>query len=723
MASDIDVSTDAFLINGTARKTVNLAPLGHLHCINFSGAERNVGYYRDFRNTLADHIRYDISSSSRVDSRWKTASSDEKLRDNQANVFIALVLDVRRSAVSSIELAAPALRALQMLLQSHWQPTASFTHEFLEVVVSMLSSLDSSEQSTSITSAASISAIAEDIISTILQRGPKNTDFLLDVLFSGLRSDPSFVCTSAQVSILSQALGAYMKTSIPNIIHRLIQKTNILSKKELLGKNAVTIDTAWRKSLNLGDDLVVLSGAGTTDWMIASIVQIDYRTDSLTLEYRPPGAFLPGDEPVSLQLIQVSRSASNIKPLTYIDDLTVVNSMSKSTLKSVNTDDRAVLLTDVSEKQLSNPSITSGDIIYTVKRNHKLSVGILFDSMTCKDHCEDGARDTNSSLKNNREFSPRCTLLHELAVTSLEKIITHDYCSEVSLTCDCCGDPPSYNESTGHRGWYCDHCRYHMCFSCHPESPGVTLRVRLERSSNDVTEPLQLYHHKFPRCSSSDLFNDGDVVEVNSSFDNPHAIHYNHDDTATEPPPLHDGNFYRLTDGSGYILKRPKGWSCNILTGDTECIDRSLSRLTAKHTVEPAEHPALYHSEPYGSNVTNTRTSGNVMKYDSSECKYDLSSHSHNRSDLGSDSYHTKTSSPVVPSAVQEYRISDLVEHIIMLDKVRKSDITGLTCQGKSFESDDQTAKEKEKETSVIFKLLTCALSVFQKVRTFHLKY
>jgi hypothetical protein len=722
MASDIDVSTDAFIISGAARKTVNLAPLGHLHCINFSGAERNVGYFRDFRNTLADHIRYDISSSSMVDIRSKTASSDEKLRDNQANVFIALVLDVRRSAVSSIELAAPALRALQMLLQSQWQPTASFTHEFLEVVVSMLSSLDCGEQTTSITSAASISAIAEDIISTILRRGPKNTDFLLEVLFSGLRSGPSFVCTSAQVSILSQALGAYMKTSIPNIIHRLIQKTNILSKKELLGKNAVTIDTAWRKSLNLGDDLVVLSGAGTTDWMIASIVKIDYRTDSLTLEYRPPGAFLPGDEPEFLQLIQVSRSASNIKPLTYIDELTVANSMSKSNLKSIDTDDRAVLLSYLSEKKLSNPSTASGDIIYTVKRNHKLSAGILFDSMTYKDHCDDGATDVNSSLKNNRDFSPRCALLHELAVTSLEQIITHDYCSEVSLTCDCCGDPPSYNESTGHRGWYCDHCRYHMCFSCHPESPGVTLTMRLQRN-HDVIEPLQLYHHKFPRCSSSDIFNDGDVVEVNSSFDNSHAVHYNHDITATEPPSLHDGNFYRLTDGSGYILRRPKGWSYNILTWDTECIDRSLSRVTAKHTVEPTEHPTFYDSEPYGSNVTNTRSSGNVMTYDSSECKYDLYGLSNNRSDLRSDSYHTKTSSPVVPSAVQEYRISDLVEHVIMLDKVRKSDITGSTCQGKSPESGDQSAKDKEKETSVIFKLLTCALSVFEKVRTLQLKY
>ena len=721
MASDIDVSTDAFIISGTARKTVNLARLGHLHCISISGAERNVGYYRDFRNTLADHIRYDISPSSRVGIRSKTASSDEKLRDNQANVFIALVLDVRRSAVSSIELAAPALRALQMLLQSQWQPTASFTHEFLEVIVSMLSSLDSGERSTSITSAASISAIAEDIISTILQRGPKNTDFLLDVLFSGLRSDPSFVCTFAQVSILSQALGAYMKTSIPNIIHRLIQKTNILSKKELLGKNAVTVDTAWRKSLNLGDDLVVLSGAGTTDWMIASIVKIDYRTDSLTLEYRPPGAFLPGNEPVSLQLVQVSRSACNIRPLTYIDDLSVAHTMSKSSLKSVTTDDKAVLPSDLSEKKLSNPSVTSGDIIYAVTRNHKLCVGILFDCMTCKDHCEDRATEFK-----NRDFSPRCNLLHELAVTSLKKIITHDYCSEVSLTCDCCGDPPSYNEDTGHRGWYCDHCRYHMCFSCHPESPGVTLTMRLERS-RDVIEPLQLYHHKFPRCSSSDLFNDGDVVEVNSSFDNPHAVHYNHDTTATEPPSLHDGNFYRLTDSSGYILKRPSGWSYHILTGDTECVDRSLSRDPAKHIVEPAEHSTLYNSEPYGSNLTNTRSTGYVLEYDSSECKYDLSGLSHNRSDIGSNSYRTKASSPVVPSASQEYRISDLVEHVIMLDKVRKSDITGLTCQGKSPESVGQSAKEmekekeKEKETSVIFKLLTCALSVFEKVRTLQL--
>jgi hypothetical protein len=245
--------------------------------------------------------------------------------------------------------------------------------------------------------------------------------------------------------------------------------------------------------------------------------------------------------------------------------------------------------------------------------------------------------------------------------------------------------------------------------------------MRLERSSCDVIEPLQLYHHKFPRSSSSDLFNDGDVVEVNSSFDNPHAVHHYHEITAAEPSSLHDGNFYRLTDGSGYILKRPKGWSYNILTGDTECVNQSLSRVTAKHTVEPAEHHTLYNSEPYGGNVTNTRLSGNVMKYDSSECKYDLSGLSHDRSDLGSDSYHTETSSPVVPSAVQEYRISDLVEHVIMLDKVRKSHITGLTCQSKSPESGD--LKEKEKETSVIFKLLTCALSVFEKVRTLHLKY
>ena len=82
IASDIDASTDAYLISGTTRKIINLVPLGHLHCISFREPDRNIGYYRDLRNAIADGIRSDVSSSSRCDIRSKTASSDEKLRDN-----------------------------------------------------------------------------------------------------------------------------------------------------------------------------------------------------------------------------------------------------------------------------------------------------------------------------------------------------------------------------------------------------------------------------------------------------------------------------------------------------------------------------------------------------------------------------------------------------------------------------------------------------------------
>ena len=718
IAGDIDASADAFLIGGQSRKTINLAPLGHLHSMSFTEADRNIGYFKDFRNTIADHIRSDIGSSSMVDIRSMIASSDEKLRDNQANVFIALVLDVRRSAVSSIELAAPALRALQMLLQSRWQPTAAFTHEFLEVIVSMLSYVDIGERSELVTGAASISAIAEDIISTILLRGPKNTDFLLDVLFRGLRSDTTFVFTSAQVSILSQALGAYLKTSIPNIIHRLIQKTKTLSKKELLWRNALNVDTAWRKSLNLGDDLVVLSGAGTTNWMIASIVKIDYRTDSLTLEYRPPGAFLPGDEPATLQLIEVLRCAGRIKPLTFIGDITAASAMCTSTSKSVDHDEIADSQSDLSEHKLSSPSNSSVELIYTVKRNHRLCVGILFDSMAVKDSSSEDrevrSQDRNNSHEdNNIDSSPRCMHLHRMAVTSLEKIMTHFYCSEDSLTCDCCGDFPSQHDNNAHRGWYCDYCRYHMCFSCHPEPPKYTLTIRLERSL-DVIEPLQLFYHKFPRNSSREIFLDGNIIEVNTSFDNPNAAHCDHDISLNGFPSLHDGNFYRLTDGSGYVLKRPSGWIYNIVTEGLGCSNRSPSPIAFEHTVAPSGLPTLTHRDPLGTNSA----VGCVMNLSSFGDQKKLSGFSHNKSDLGSDLYLSKQSSrsPVVLSAVQDYRISDLVEHIIVLDKIRKRDIIGLKHISKCPEYEDLTLKDDE--TSIKLKLLTCALSVFEKVCT-----
>ena len=717
-AGDIDASADASLIGGQCRKTINLAPLGHLHSMSLTEADRNIGYFKDFRNTIADHIRSDIGSSSTVDIRSMTASSDEKLRDNQANVFIALVLDVRRSAVSSIELAAPALRALQMLLQSQWQPTAAFTHEFLEVIVSMLSYVDIGEMSELVTGAASISAIAEDIISTILLRGPKNTDFLLDVLFRGLRSDITFVFTSAQVSILSQALGAYLKTSIPNVIHRLIQKTKTLSKKELLWRNAMTVDTAWRKSLNLGDDLVVLSSTGTSNWMIASIVKIDYRTDSLTLEYRPPGAFLPGDEPATLQLIEVSRRAGRIRPLTFIGDMTAASAMGKSTSKSIDHDEKADTQSDLSEYNLSSPSNSSVEMVYTVKKNHRLCVGILFDFLTLKDSSEDrevrSQGRNNSHEDNNIDFSPRCMHLHKMAVTSLEKVMTHFYCSEDSLTCGCCGDYPSqHHDNNAHRGWYCDYCRYHMCFSCHPEPPKYTLIIRLERSL-DVIEPLQLFYHKFPRNSSREIFLDGNVIEVNTSFDNPNAAHYDHDISHNGFPSLHDGNFYRLTDGSGYILKRPLGWIYNIVTEGSGCSDRSSSRVASEHTVVPVPVglPTLTHTNPSGTNSA----VGCPINLSPFGDQYDLSGFSHNKSDLGSDPYLSIKSSPVFLSAVQDYGISDIVEHIIMLDKIRKRDIIGLKHVSKCPESEDFILKDDE--TSIKFKLLTCALSVFGKVCT-----
>ena len=134
--------------------------------------------------------------------------------------------------------------------------------------------------------------------------------------------------------------------------------------------------------------------------------------------------------------------------------------------------------------------------------------------------------------------------------------------------------------------------------------------------------------------------------------------------------------------------------------------------MAFEHTVVPLELPTLIHTNPLGTNSA----VGCPMNLSPFGDQNDLSGFSHNKSDLGSDPYLSNKSSPVVLSAVQDYRISDLVEHIIMLDKIRKRDIIGLKHVSKCPESEDFTVKDDE--TSIKFKLLTCALSVFEKVCT-----
>lgn len=408
VANEIDTTRDAYFV-GVSRqfgRCFHLPILGILHNICLREEDSNVGYFKDLRELCVKFTEADIYPALKFRSADTTSLADENMRKHQVDVFIALVLDVRRSGVSSIELAAPALLALLMLLKSHWESATLFGAEFLAILVSLLNSDDGTEIQSSLNYGSSACSIAEDIILTIIQRKTRNFEMVLDVIFSSLRGESSIYCSVSQTSILSQALGSYLLTALPAIIAHSVKKTSVTSECELLGQSKAKADKAWRVSLNLGDVLELNTYDEPYSWTSASIVKINHKTDTFTLEYRirAPSALnvegVPSSTAASqLLLVHVARSTSRIRPVP--DATEGSHSKSRNTQDTSGWEDTQSRVRGIAASASEESHSELEDAQYRVTSNHRLAVGLVFNSMKLEGRtevkCEISTPDDNSN--------------------------------------------------------------------------------------------------------------------------------------------------------------------------------------------------------------------------------------------------------------------------------------------------------------------------------------
>ena len=756
MAAEINAAEDAFIVgNGASCVVMHLPSLGPFHDMTCAEGENrdckdskenkgkgnSVGYFRDLRNLLSAYVKSDIALSS----NFQCASSstpDGIIRNRQAEVFISLVLDVRQAA-SSLELAAPALQALQMLLQSQWQPVNAFTPDFLSVLVSLLSSSDENNEQHSNSS----SAIAEDLISTIFRKLPRNLDLMLDILFQTLRHE-STVSSVAQISILSQALGRYWMTSLPSITDQLVKKISVSSKHEILGMSKVKADNTWRSALTLGDTLETPIGAV---WMTASIVKIDRRSDNLTLEYRS-GA--------SLSLLQVHRTTGRIRP---------VGSQS-------NDNFRVGDLTKLNEDlPCAADGVVGSGIHYAVRKYHDLRLGLCFNYMKPPRRHIDTREHTPSGMSAEKECAaPKCLSDHDMVVSSESQL----------TTCFICDMIPAYEECKGPRGWYCNTCRYYICYSCYPETseatetsdPPHSFEVCGASEGYGATETAGatqfLFLHGPVGGTLAPCFADpghllaygirsGEVIEV----DIPHSTRsYNSAISALESEDREENgwnsrsDYYRLTSGAGYVPRHPVGWTWHPLPSDPSngvvasgepydrVIDREPDRLTDRlsdafdakklhsfiaptpdfPSISSCTSPeALTPVTPPPPHTFYANTAHNTYSTSAHHTHRSINSHvtqyPHNASSPCASSSSASSSTPnFMNHKVQgprNYGVPDLVDLIIKLDRARKNELIQIVDKTENAKNAVNGSKEGQlKVASVVVELLQCALAVFEKV-------
>jgi hypothetical protein len=675
LANDIVASKHAFLIKGndTGERQFHLAPLGISHSICFARGEGNLMCFRDLRNVLVKRLKLEKSSDNTAEFTTKSAASDETLRNNQADMFITLVLDVRRSEASSIELATPALYALQMLLQSHWQPANCFTTEFLEVLVSLLNSYDISDHASSINRRNGSSAIAEDIISTLFRKRSGSSDLMLDVLFKSLRGDSSVLCTTAQISILSQALGAYVASSLQMTIADFVNKMNTMSERELLGKSQIKVDFNWRRSLNLGDTLEIPAYDGSFAWITASIVKIDYKTDMLTLEYRAiRGAPTTGEgyqfDSEPLQLLQVARSTGRIRPIESSSERVELDNSEQHLRSAVRFSDSEGSHVDATVSSSTDKSSSIMDSQHFVTSNHRAVVGLLFDSMKLERHMSAGGETRSPLLKRGKEGTPKCAQLHQMEVTALYNIAACHHSSQHPFVCDCCGSVPTAHRVDGPRGWYCDMCRFHICFSCFPEPSESMHFSKLQGRLNPMSSSMRREtSHMSIQTSTPQIFDTAFDGEYDSTRSGAHSSFYD----------------------SGDRLQVDR-WSAPDASNERTNIDRISSR-TAE--LVPSSLSLLTPPSLMGGSFTQ-------------QCI--VEGKEEGEGNAPHDQAHNK-------SAEKNYGISDMVELTIKLDKARKEEIIQSQESAEGLKGEEGSTDQVD-FVSAVSELLTCALVVFKRV-------
>ena len=243
-------------------------------------------------------------------------SIEHKIQSHQAETFISLILETKRCAISSSNLSAPALFALQMLLSSDWKPSLQiFPAEFIRILVSFLEDNDqlSSKQlkvdDAFLKTSSSCKSVAEDILSIILTKFNDNIDDLVSVIFDAFRSNDFLLMTSAKLAIISQALASHISRSLTSLVNQKIMKAEQIIQTEKLKESLLEVDTKWRASLSLGDSLeygMASSRSRVSDyndgfnnipvmqdsennefiinWVKGVIVNIDRKADVLTIE-------------------------------------------------------------------------------------------------------------------------------------------------------------------------------------------------------------------------------------------------------------------------------------------------------------------------------------------------------------------------------------------------------------------------------------------------------
>lgn len=686
MAAEINASQDAFVIgSGTSSSAVvHLAPLGLLHNLSFAEGENSIVFFRDLRNVMSTFLKAEIAAMSCDQICASSSTPDGILRNRQAEVFISLVLEVRQSATSSLELAAPALQALQMLLQSQWQPVNLFTPDFLNVLVCLLSADDCCEQNTSISS--SSSSIAEDLLSTVLRKLPRNLDSMLDVIFQVLRQEVPIANSPAQISILSQALGRYMVTSLPSIIKQFVTKINMSSKHELLGMSKVKADDKWRSSLTLGDTLetsVGSLGALLAPWVTASIVKIDYRSDILTLEFRT-GAFL--------SLVQVPRKTGRIRPVGHTSERR-----------------GAEIPKSVGDFPVDAAGMKENGLQFLVKKYHQLAVGLVFNYMRPLRRLNLDIQETHIAPREVECGIPKCFNEHEMVIASSSQL----------TTCFICDMIPAYEKSLTPRAWYCNTCRYYICYSCYPEATCLTQYLFLQ---GPVGETLTLHPVELENYQNVG-FRNGEVIEVNVPNINDAASILESEEVGVGESLRTD--YYRLTNGIGYVLRNPPGWTWHPLSAEAAAgnVDHcgkfdakllpsfiapvfdfpSLSSCTSPEALTPITPPGCTPQ----THTTHTAHSGHHVQQ------------SHPLTMSSSVASSTWLSSCEIPNhkvpgspSPQNYGVADLADLIIKLDRARKCEaILADASSQKDIEGMQLTVR------STLSELLHCALAVFEKVR------
>jgi hypothetical protein len=502
LAYDIDISKIACIVSikDDRNNLIHIPSLGASHSLSVAESEMSSNGYQSLSLHISQYLRSDIYHHN---DNFTTArvSIDDELRNHQAETFMTLVYEIQESSVLSLELASPALHALQMLLQSDWQPGNSFPSQFLEALVQILCQFEDQRRTigNSASSNGSISFscsnIAEDLIKTIFNKYPTNNNIILNILFNKLRGSKLHPKNSVLMSILSEGLEWYMRSSLASIIANIVQRTNLFAQKELLGANKAKADTKWRCSLNLGDSVeALLDGDNSILWKKACIVRINLQTDTFTLEYseRPFISMQQvNDTDPSSQLLQLSRSSPHIRPVSSNENIRARH-------------DEIFTATGQNEINNLDPSLIPSHLDmkaprYSVGNCHKQITDLIFNTIKPMMPQEPESASKNESIQKSEinDQPLKCINGHKMDMTFFgflhrlraridpqpilcgvcklacihSKTLHCDQCLRWNSECKQCKD----EDETDLKAWDCDECNYHICFSCHSGTPTASI--------------------------------------------------------------------------------------------------------------------------------------------------------------------------------------------------------------------------------------------------------